>query len=440
MPLKPDIVKLEYQSDSSVYFKRLQSLKHPVWLDSGKPASAFGRYDIISAEPVDVLVDVPVAAIENAVSKLTAGTDMSEVNQLQLPFCGGAIGFFNYEYNHETFGLHTTAGTGACAFGIFNWCLVQDHENQVCFAVFLPSCDSEKKASLLNLLDTDTGEPEPAFKAPQVTVDTSRPDYLATVEKIHSLILAGDTYQINLSQRFHGQFDGSAAGAYLKLRKASPSPYAAYLDLTGQSSILCLSPEQFITIDGGKAITRPIKGTAARSSNPFNDQVLAQDLLNSKKNRAENLMIVDLLRNDFSKCCELNSVKAPVLCELESFANVHHLVSTVEGVPKQSITPLEFLMHCFPGGSITGAPKRRSMEIIDQLEKHRRGIYCGSICYLSAHGRFDSNIAIRTVLIENNHFYCWGGGGIVADSNAEEEYAESIQKIQLLMDTLRKHN
>lgn len=440
MPQKPDIVKLEYQNDSSLYFKRLQILRHPVWLDSGKPASTFGRYDIISAQPVDVLIDAPITAIENAVSKLTSDTDFSTVRQLQLPFCGGAIGFFNYEYSHEAFGLHAPQEAGANAFGIFNWCVVQDHQKQVCFAVFLPSCNSETKTSMLNLLDTEAAEPDLAFTASQLTMDTSRHDYLAAVEKIHSLILAGDTYQINLSQRFHGQFDGSAAGAYLKLRKASPSPYAAYLDLTEQNSILCLSPEQFITIDGGKAITRPIKGTAARSANPFNDRVLAQDLLNSKKNRAENLMIVDLLRNDFSKCCELNSVKAPVLCELESFANVHHLVSTVEGIPKQGITPLEFLMHCFPGGSITGAPKRRSMEIIDQLEKHRRGIYCGSICYLSAHGRFDSNIAIRTVLIENNHFYCWGGGGIVADSDAEEEYAESIQKIQLLLDTLRKQN
>lgn len=440
MPLKPDIVKLEYQSDSSLYFKRLQNLQRPVWLDSGKSASTSGRYDIISAEPVDVLFDVPVSTIENAVGKLTAETDLSEINQLQLPFCGGAIGFFNYEYNHEAFGLHAPQGAGASAFGIFNWCLVQDHQKQVCFAVFLPCCKSETKTFLLNLLDTSAGEPDSAFTASQVTVDTSRHDYLAAVEKIHALILAGDTYQINFSQRFRGQFDGSTVGAYLKLREASPSPYAAYLDLTGQSTILCLSPEQFITIDNGKAITRPIKGTAARSANPFNDQVLAQDLLNSRKNRAENLMIVDLLRNDFSKCCELNSVKAPVLCKLESFANVHHLVSTVEGIPKRGITPLEFLMHCFPGGSITGAPKRRSMEIIDQLEKHRRGIYCGSICYLSAHGRFDSNIAIRTVLIENNHFYCWGGGGIVADSNAEEEYAESIQKIQLLLDTLRKQN
>ena len=440
MPPKPDIIELKYQSDGSRYFKRLQNLQRPVWLDSGKPASMFGRYDILSAEPVSVFIDVSVATIENAVNRLTAGMDLSEIHQLQLPFCGGAIGFFNYEYNHESFGLRPPNGSGANAFGIFNWCLLQDHQKQVCFAVFLPSCNSETKTSLLNLLKTEAVEPDPAFTASQVTMDTSRHDYLAAVKKIHGFILAGDTYQINLSQRFHGQFDGSAAGAYLKLRKASPSPYAAYLDLTGGNTILCLSPEQFINIDGGKAVTRPIKGTAARSANPFNDQVLAQDLLNSKKNRAENLMIVDLLRNDFSKCCELNSVKAPVLCKLESFANVHHLVSTVEGVPKQGITPLEFLMHCFPGGSITGAPKRRSMEIIDQLEKQRRGIYCGSICYLSAHGRFDSNIAIRTVLIENNHFYCWGGGGIVADSNAEEEYAESIQKIQLLLDTLRTRN
>ncbi len=439
MPSKPDIANLPYQPDSSRLFECLRQMKHPVWLDSGKPGSTSGRYDILSAEPVDVLVNASISKIEHTVAELATNVDLSRIKRRQLPFCGGALGFFNYEYNHEAFRIGHKPGAGECSFGIFDWCLVQDHEKKTAVAVFLPSCGAQKKYDILaRLTEVNSDKPEPAFTASQVTADISRKDYLAAVNKIHDYILAGDTYQINFSQRFQGQFDGSSTSAYLKLREASPSPYSAYIDLAEKVKVLCLSPEQFITIDSGKAVTRPIKGTAPRSANPFNDKILAQGLLNSAKNRAENLMIVDLLRNDFSKCCQLHSVTAPSLFDLETYANVHHLVSTIKGTPKPNITPLEFLMECFPGGSITGAPKRRSMEIINQLEKQRRGIYCGSICYLSAHGRFDSNIAIRTVLIENNRFYCWGGGGIVADSNAEEEYAESIQKIQLLLDTLRK--
>lgn len=179
--------------------------------------------------------------------------------------------------------------------------------------------------------------------------------------------------------------------------------------------------------------TKPIKGTIRRGVDEQQDKSLACELLQSEKNRAENLMIVDLLRNDFGQNCKAASVKVPHLFALESYANVHHLVSTVTGELNDGIDELSFYHDCFPGGSITGAPKKRAMEIIDELEPHPRNIYCGSIVCISANGRLNSSIAIRTLLIKDNSIYCWGGGGIVADSKAEEEYQESLQKVGALM-------
>ena len=187
-----------------------------------------------------------------------------------------------------------------------------------------------------------------------------------------------------------------------------------------------------------EAETKPIKGTVPRGRSELEDQESAAALINSPKDRAENLMIVDLLRNDLSKNCRPGSVKVPHLFAVESFANVHHLVSTVTGELSQNSSPIDLLRDCFPGGSITGAPKRRAMEIIEQLEPVRRSVYCGSIGYVSANNRMDTNIAIRTVVASGSDLHCWGGGGIVADSEAESEFEESMAKIQLLLETLQK--
>ena len=185
-----------------------------------------------------------------------------------------------------------------------------------------------------------------------------------------------------------------------------------------------------------KAETKPIKGTVLRGKTVEEDQENAIRLLNSDKDRAENLMIVDLLRNDLGKSCIAGSIKVPKLFDLESFPNVHHLVSTVTGSVKTDYSPLRLLEGCFPGGSITGAPKKRSMEIIDELEPVQRSIYCGSIGYICASNQMDTNIAIRTVIADNTALHCWGGGGIVADSDANSEFEESMNKIRLILDTL----
>ena len=257
-------------------------------------------------------------------------------------------------------------------------------------------------------------------------------------------IVAGDCYQVCLAQRLRAIYQGDPWDAYLRLRTASPTPFSAYLQLTG-ATVLSLSPERFLEVNQGQVETKPIKGTRARGQTPQQDQVLYNELAASPKDRAENLMIVDLLRNDLSKHCDVNTVQVPRLFAIESYSNVHHLVTTIRGRISDSKL-LSLLKGAFPGGSITGAPKLRAMEIIEQLEPHRRTAYTGSIGYISSHGRMDTNICIRTLVAtqqQYNHqpagyIYCWAGGGIVADSNCDDEYQETFDKINNLIHCLQQ--
>ncbi len=219
------------------------------------------------------------------------------------------------------------------------------------------------------------------------------------------------------------------------MRRRAAAPFSAYIN-TDQAQLLCLSPERFLAADQGRILSQPIKGTAARSEDPQQDAALAQALQHSEKNRAENVMIVDLLRNDLSRSCQPFTVRADRLFELHSFATVHHLVSTVSGQLRADCSPFDALLASFPGGSITGAPKRRAMEIIRELEPHRRGPYCGSVFYLSGCGRMDSNIIIRSFVCSNGDIRAWSGGGIVADSDCEEEFRETEAKMGQLLGVL----
>ena len=208
------------------------------------------------------------------------------------------------------------------------------------------------------------------------------------------------------------------------------------MDLGENQAILSLSPERLLSIQQQEALTQPIKGTIARDSIQEIDKANADTLQASIKNRAENLMIVDLLRNDLGKNCIAGSIKVPQLFKLESYPNVHHLVSSITGTIKKEVSALDVFEGCFPGGSITGAPKKRAMEIIEELEECQRSVYCGSIAYINAKGDMDSNITIRTIACDGEKLYCWGGGGIVADSTIEEEYNESLTKINALLEGL----
>jgi para-aminobenzoate synthetase component 1 len=267
--------------------------------------------------------------------------------------------------------------------------------------------------------------------------DLTQTQVKSMVRRTIDYIEAGDIYQANITQRFRAKlpagFDRLAL--YGALRKRNPATFAAYLDF-GETAILSSSPERFLKLSDGAVETRPIKGTRPRGRNAAEDSAFAAELLASAKDRAENLMIVDLLRNDISRVCEIGSVKAPVLFGLESYATVHHLVSVVTGRLAQGRDAVDLLRACFPGGSVTGAPKIRAMQIIAELEPTSRGPYCGSIGYLSADGNMDSNIVIRTYAIQGSDLTFQVGGGIVADSDPQAEYEESLTKAKALIEVL----
>jgi para-aminobenzoate synthetase component 1 len=261
--------------------------------------------------------------------------------------------------------------------------------------------------------------------------------YLAALSRIEHYLREGDCYQVNFAQRFSAPAEGDPWHAYRVLRRLNGAPFGAYLQLPW-CQVLCSSPERFLQVRGGRVETRPIKGTCPRGKDPVEDLLLADMLRNSAKDRAENVMIVDLLRNDLGKVCATGSVHVPGLFEVESFARVHHLVSTVRGRLAEGRSAIDLLRACFPGGSITGAPKVRAMEIIEELEPHRRGVYCGAIGYVGFDGSMDTNIAIRTLVHSDGITRLWAGGGIVADSEPEAEYRETYHKAAPLLDLLQQ--
>jgi para-aminobenzoate synthetase component 1 len=260
-----------------------------------------------------------------------------------------------------------------------------------------------------------------------VSDSVTREEYEGAIRRVLDYIAAGDCYQVNLAHRFSAPLAFQPADLYDRLKHVSPAPYAAYLDC-GDHQVLSSSPELFLRIENGEIETRPIKGTRPRGRTPEEDAAAAAELLASEKDAAELLMIVDLERNDLGRVCRYGSVHVPELRRLESYANVHHLVATVRGTLQPGVTPLQALRAAFPGGSITGAPKIRAMEIIEELEPYRRGVYTGAIGWVDGSGRAEWNIAIRTMVVRGNRVYFHAGGGIVADSNPASEYEETLTK------------
>ena len=263
--------------------------------------------------------------------------------------------------------------------------------------------------------------------------------YLEKFNKIQNYILSGDCYQVNLTQRFQAAYQGDEYQAYQALLADNRPPFAAFLRLPAQT-ILSLSPERFLKLHGGIVETKPIKGTCPRFQDLQQDQQSRQRLLTSEKDRAENLMIVDLMRNDIGRVCLPGSVSVPKLFDIESFPAVHHLVSTVLGKLGANYSCEDLLRACFPGGSITGAPKIRAMDIIAELEPNRRQVYCGSIGYINGNGEMDMNISIRTLVCHKQQIYCWAGGGLVADSNVDQEYQECFDKLSKILPSLAALN
>ncbi|MDO9161865.1 MAG: aminodeoxychorismate synthase component I [Methylococcaceae bacterium] len=447
------LCSLPYFQDSATLFSVIASQPWAVFLDSGYPHCKQGRYDILAAEPRCTLVtqgDVTQITCDGVTQ--TSGADPFELVKQQLadysheahglPFNGGAIGYFAYDLARRLEKLPALAEDAEhipeMAVGIYDWAVVVDHQQQTTHLI-AQHCDETKWQMLLNQFSRPPVEPAPTdFKVlGPVTANMDKQAYGAAFNKIKRYLKEGDCYQVNLAQRFVAPCEGDPWVAYQALRKLNAAPFSCYLT-TPDVQILSSSPERFLKLTNGVVETKPIKGTRPRGLNDAEDRQHSHDLQHSNKDRAENLMIVDLLRNDISKTCTSGSVKVPVLFDVESYATVHHLVSTVTGELAADKQALDLLKSCFPGGSITGAPKIRSMEIIEELEPHRRGVYCGAIGYIGFDGNMDTNIAIRTLVHSAGNIRFWAGGGIVNDSVMEEEYQECFDKAAAMLDLLKQ--
>lgn len=263
----------------------------------------------------------------------------------------------------------------------------------------------------------------------------SQEQYHEKIGQIHEYLRSGDCYQINLAQRFQAKYKGNEWDAFLLLTRANRAPFSSFIRLPN-NAVISISPERFIQLQDGEIQTRPIKGTLPRLEDEHADAMQVEKLANSPKDRAENLMIVDLLRNDIGRVAQPGTVKVPELFAVEAFPAVYHLVSTIAATLDKPYTATDLLRASFPGGSITGAPKIRAMQIIEELEPHRRHGYCGAIGYISFCGKMDTNITIRTLLTDKKRIFCWAGGGIVADSQADKEYQETFDKLRLILPVL----
>lgn len=446
----PRLVELEYCADSTPRFGALRDRSWPVFLDSGRGGRHAGRYDILAADPYVTLTTRgatteircrgqsaisacdPLELLAEALGERTDAVP-------DLPFAGGAIGYFGYDLGRRFEELPALAARDIdvpeLAIGIYAWAVVVDHERQCAWLVAqdraLESAQSWER--LVESVTARAAKPRRPFRVlSPVQSSFDRASYARAFARVQDHIRAGDCYQINLTQRFEARVHGDSWHAYERLRRTNPAPYSAYLDLPF-AQVLCSSPERFLTVRDGRVETKPIKGTRPRAADPTVDARLAAELAQSAKDRAENVMIVDLLRNDLGKCCVPGTISAGPLFAIESFASVHHLVSTVTGQLAPGAHAVDLIRACFPGGSITGAPKHRAMQIIEALEPARRSVYCGCIGYLGFDGDIDLNIAIRTLLCTGERIFAWAGGGIVADSTLESEYQESLDKAAALL-------
>ena len=447
-------IELPYSPDSSNTFGHLISLPGFVFLDSGYPNIALGRFDIIAADPYLQIVtrgrttscfreekewhtqDDPFEVLKRCLGH-TVEYDPS------LPFIGGALGYFSYDLGRCIEDLPSIAENDLSlpemSIGIYDWAIVVDHLEQKSWLVGQGRDERtfDEWDALVEMLQVPAAATiEQPFRVVSETASNfTKEQYARAFDQIKHYIFEGDCYQVNLAQRFSAEVSGDPWDAYLKLRTMNPAPFAGYLALP-DGFILSSSPERFLLIRDGYVETKPIKGTRPRSDNPREDERLADELRNSTKDQAENVMIVDLLRNDIGKNCAIGSVSVPKLFDIESYKTVHHLVSTVTGRLAENRHVLDLLRGCFPGGSITGAPKLRSMEIIEELEPHRRNVYCGSMGYISFDGQCDTNIAIRTMIWDQGKIHFQAGGGIVLDSEMEAEYQETYDKAAAMLKVL----
>jgi para-aminobenzoate synthetase component 1 len=445
------LAEIPYRPDSSRLFDALAQRAWAAFLDSGRPQIAQGRYDILTADPYITLVTRGLQTrVSTPAGRIASGDDPFALVRRYLgrpvsglaglPFSGGAVGWFAYDLGRRIERLPIRSldadQTPELAVGIYDWALVVDHRLRRSQLVGRGR-DPATRVRWASLVDLFRAPPvlphrEAFQRRGPVRSGLDRAAYAAAFARIQDYIRDGDCYQVNLARPFEARVRGDPWDAYRALRLLNPAPFSAYLT-TPYGQALSSSPERFLRLRHGRAQTCPIKGTRPRGATPARDRALARALVASPKDRAENLMIVDLLRNDLGRVCVPGSVRVPHLFRVRSFATVHHLVSIITGRlgPGQDATSL--LRACFPGGSITGAPKIRAMQIIEELEPRRRGIYCGAIGYLGFDGCMDTSIAIRTLVHRRGRVDFWAGGGIVADSDPEAEFQETGHKAAALL-------
>lgn len=447
----------EHQMALHALFARLHHLPWAMLLGSAGPLGADNRFDIITADPLATLqTDGALTRIEQGEQHESSEDDpltllarcqrdlLGEITTqaTPLPFIGGALGLFGYDLGRRFERLPNLAARDVTipdmAVGIYDWALLREVATGKWQLVHWGD-----KAGLARRLQWLEAQHElaadPFALAGPWRSNMSRAEYGDKFARVQAYLAAGDCYQINLTQRFSAPYRGDEWQAYQALSRANRAPFSAFLRLP-QGAILSLSPERFLLLDQHHIETKPIKGTRPRLADPALDQASARELAEADKDRSENLMIVDLLRNDIGRVSRPGSVSVPSLFAVESFPAVHHLVSTIHGELDARWQGVDLLRACFPGGSITGAPKIRAMEIIEELEPQRRNAYCGSIGYLSQHGRMDTSICIRTLIAAQGQLHCWAGGGVIADSDVDDEYQETYDKVARilpLLDALR---
>lgn len=453
--------------DSAQLFACVAEQDWVIFLDSGHiegrdPRAESERFDVLAMQPSVTLVtqgeqtivhtgtgkkvkqDDPLTLVEQELA-----AQFSECKNLrdaeELPaYLPGAYGYFSYDLARRFEDLPTLADDDEqlpeMAIGLYTAVVVIDHQDKTTKIVALDNAQGKKLQALwskhIATVLVEQSDQKAIFDdqnsaclaTNDLTENLNLVEYYEQFAKIRRYTVEGDCYQVNFAKRFSAQVTGDAWATYTKLRTESPAPFGAYIQLPF-ATVLSNSPESFIRCRNRHVTTSPIKGTRSRDHNDKdNDLAIANELKTSDKDCAENLIIVDLMRNDLSKNCELGSVEVPKLFSLHSFANVHHLISTVTGVLKEHHHALDLLRNCFPGGSITGAPKIRAMEIIEELEPNRRGLYCGSVGYLGLNGDLETSIAIRTIVIKDGIARFSAGGGLVIDSAPESEYQEILDK------------
>ena len=441
---------LPYVDEATGYFAAIADLPWAVWLDS----AGRGRYDILCAQPAATLLTDGASTTESDAAGIRCSSDdpfallrrqlgVATAPIAGVPFAGGALGYWGYDLARQRTTLPARKKGGGkppeMAVGIYDWALVLDHlEKTARLVSFQRFPETAQLLPRILARLQRGGKPILAeFRVHgKISPNLDGDAYRTAFEAVQAYLHEGDCYQVNLARCYAAAASGDGLAAYVELRRLSPAPYSAFLNLP-QLQILCASPERFLRVQGSRVETKPIKGTRPRMADAQRDAQMVADLRGHAKDRAENLMIVDLLRNDLGKNCVPGSISVPGLFEVESYANVHHLVSTVTGQLVSGRDALAVLRDCFPGGSVTGAPKRRAMEIIDQLEPDRRGVYCGAVGYIGFDGNMDTNIAIRTLVYMDSEIRLWAGGGIVADSVMAEEYQETLDKASAMLRLLQ---